>query len=142
MTFVSSKQNKDDMKRTVLFYLLLLLTGTVTAQGRFPKHQLGINAFRNPSIGIEYGYRQVSVHAGYYITAFTSGVTTQFVKTGVTYWFLPTDKKPIPSSFYAGVSYLRGLNRDYKNIDAFGAEAGFRWMAWSSAAPRRWMRRC
>ena len=67
---------------------------------------------------------------GYYVTNFESGVTTQFVKTGLTYWFLPVDKKEIPSSFYAGASYLRGLNRDYEDKNALGVEAGFRWMIW------------
>jgi len=116
------------MKKLILAAILL---GTFTAaysQKRFSKNELSVNAFRNPSIGLEYRYRHLSAHAGYYTTAFKAGEYTNFVKTGLTYWFLPVDKKDIPSSFYAGASYLRGLTRDYKNKDAIGVDAGFRWM--------------
>lgn len=118
------------MKHAIFFALLITLAGTVFSQNKFPENELSINAFRNPSIGLEYHRRQISVHAGYYTTAFESGKYTNFLKTGVTCWLLPVDKKDIPSSFYAGASYLRGLNRDYKNENAFAAEAGFRWMIW------------
>lgn len=118
------------MQKNLLLALCIILTKAALAQKSFPKNQLSINGFRNPSIGLEYQHKQVSVHAGYYITAFKSGETTQFIKTGATYWFLPVDDKEMPSSFYAGASYLRGLNRDYKNKNAFAAEAGFRWQIW------------
>lgn len=118
------------MQKNLLLALILLITSTAFAQSKFPKHQLSINGFRNPSIGVEYQQRNLSVHGGYYITNFTSGVTTEFLKTGLTYWFLPVDKKEIPSSFYAGASYLRGLTRDYKDKNAFAVEAGFRWSVW------------
>ena len=52
------------------------------------------------------------------------------MKAGLTYWFLPVGKKEIPSSFYAGASYLRGINLDYKNENAVAMEVGFRWMVW------------
>lgn len=39
-------------------------------------------------------------------------------------------QKEIPSSFYGGLSYLRGMTRDYKNENALGIEAGFRWYVW------------
>ncbi len=39
-------------------------------------------------------------------------------------------QKEHPSSFYAGASYLRGLNLEYKDQNALGLEAGFRWMIW------------
>ena len=68
--------------------------------------------------------------AGYYITNFTPNVTTKFAKTGLTYWFLPIGRRENPSSFYASVSYLRGLNRDYESQNAGAAEVGFRWMVW------------
>lgn len=109
---------------------MLVLTSIAFVQDKFPKNTLSINAFRNPSIGLEYQRKQVSVHAGYYITAFESGVTTKFLKMGITYWFLPVGKKEITSSFYAGASYLRGINLDYKNENALGIEAGFRWYVW------------
>ncbi|MFA0964377.1 hypothetical protein AB9P05_21405 [Roseivirga sp. BDSF3-8] len=89
-----------------------------------------MNAFRNPSIGLEYHRGQVSVHGGYYVTNFTSGKTTEFLKTGVSYWFLPFGKQEIPSSLYAGTSYLRGLTRDYKDENAVALEVGARFMVW------------
>jgi hypothetical protein len=64
------------------------------------------------------------------LTNFESGITTEFLKTGVTYWFLPVGKKEIPSSFYAGASYLRGLTRAYESKNAIAVEVGFRWMIW------------
>ncbi len=118
------------MTRVFFFALLLVPATTTFSQSRFSKNELSINGFRNPSIGLEYRHQQVSVHAGYYTTAFKSGTYTNFIKTGLTYWFLPVDKKEIPSSFYAGASYLRGLTRDYKDKNAVGIEAGFRWMIW------------
>jgi len=118
------------MKKNLLLASMLVLTSVAFAQDKFPKNTLSVNAFRNPSIGLEYQRKQVSVHAGYYITAFESGVTTKFLKAGLTYWFLPVGKKDIPSSFYAGASYLRGINLDYKNENALAMEAGFRWYVW------------
>jgi hypothetical protein len=118
------------MQKNLSLALMLFITGTAFAQSKFPKHQLSINGFRNPSIGLEYQQKNLSVHGGYYVTNFTSGVTTAFVKAGLTYCFLPVDEKEIPSSFYAGASYLRGLTRDYKNKNAVGVEAGFRWYVW------------
>ena len=118
------------MKKSTPAILFLLVVGTASAQSKFSKNELSINAFRNPSIGLEYRCSHISIHAGYYTTAFKSGVYTNFVKAGFTYWFLPVDNKEIPSSLYAGVSYLGGLTRDYKNTDAAGFESGFRWMAW------------
>jgi hypothetical protein len=118
------------MKKNLLLASMLVLTSVAFAQDKFPKNTLSVNAFRNPSIGLEYQRKQVSVHAGYYITAFESGVTTKFLKAGLTYWFLPVGKKEIPSSFYAGASYLRGINLDYKNENAVAMEVGFRWMVW------------
>ena len=118
------------MKQVMISVLLLTLAGTAFSQSKFPTNEFSINGFRNPSIGLEYHRYQVSVHAGYYTTAFKKGEYTNFIKTGVTYWFAPIDNKEIPSSFYAGAAYLRGLTRDYKNVNAVAVEAGFRWMIW------------
>lgn len=118
------------MKQLFFSALLLISTATIFAQSKFAPNELSVNAFRNPSIGLEFRHQHVSIHAGYYTTAFKSGEYTNFVKTGLTYWFLPVDKKEIPSSFYAGASYMRGLTRDYKNKNAAAVEAGFRWMIW------------
>ena len=117
------------MKQSILV-LLVLISAFAFSQSKFSKNELSINGFRNPSIGLEYRHQQISVHAGYYITAFEKGVTTNIFKAGVTAWFLPIGKKENPSSFYAGVSYLRGVNLDYKDENALGMEAGFRWMVW------------
>ena len=124
---------KKNTNISTLFCTALLVVAASTSafsQSRFSKNEFSINGFRNPSIGVEYRHQNVSVHAGYYITAFESGVTTKFIKTGATLWFLPVGKKQNPSSFYAGVSYLRGINLDYKDENALGMEAGFRWMIW------------
>ncbi len=118
------------MKHVIITALLLVSAGTAFSQSKFSKNELSINGFRNPSIGLEYRHQHVSVHAGYYTTAFKAGEYTNFIKTGLTYWFLPVDKKEISSSFYAGASYLRGLTRDYKQKNAVAVEAGFRWMIW------------
>lgn len=118
------------MKKIIFAALLIITANAANAQSKFSKQELSINGFRNPSIGLEYRYQHVSFHGGYYVTNFTQNTTSQFVKAGVTYWFLPVDKKEIPSSFYVGASYLRGLNRDYDGKNAVAAEAGFRWMIW------------
>lgn len=111
-------------------FVTATLSNAAFSQSRFSKQEFSINGFRNPSIGLEYRRHHLSFHAGYYVTNFESGITTKFLKTGVTAWFLPVGKKENPSSFYAGASYLRGINLDYKNENALGLEAGFRWMVW------------
>jgi hypothetical protein len=111
-------------------FLLLHCSFTANAQSRFPKNTLSLNAFRNPSIGLEYQRYNFSLHAGYYPTNFESGITTEFLKAGVSYWFLPFDSKELPSSLYVGASYLRGLTRDYQDQNAFALETGIRWYAW------------
>ncbi|HNP23459.1 MAG TPA: hypothetical protein PKM63_17885 [Panacibacter sp.] len=116
--------------KQVIIALFVLASTSAFAQKQFSKNEVSFNGFRNPSIGLEYRHQNISVHAGYYITAFEKGVTTKFIKTGATVWFCPVGKKANPSSFYAGASWLRGLNLDYKNENALGMEAGFRWMVW------------
>src|SRR5262249_15951771 len=98
------------------------------AQSRFSSKEFSINGYRNPSVGLEFRLRQVSLHAGYYPSNFKAGVTTDFFKAGTTVWFLPVGKKENPSSFYAAVDYLTGLSFDYKDKNALGMETGFRWM--------------
>lgn len=113
---------------------ILLLSGALAAQAqsgaRFSRHEISINGFRNPSIGLEYRYRFVSAHAGLYLTNFVAGETTRFIKTGATLWFLPIGKRTNPSSFYFQLSALRGLNRDYAQEYAVSPDLGFRWMVW------------
>ncbi|SOD79700.1 hypothetical protein [Spirosoma fluviale] len=115
--------------KLLVFGALLVMSGPLFAQ-RFSRNEVSINGFRNPSIGLEYRRSHVSVHAGYYPTNFTSGVTTSFVRTGLTYWFLPVGQRSNPSSFYASGSYVRGLDRDYEGKNGVMGEAGFRWMVW------------
>lgn len=110
--------------------LFVLITTQVIGQNRLSKQEFSINGFRNPSIGLEYRFGGVSMHAGYYPTAFESGENTSFFKAGASFWFLPVGKRENPSSFYAGASYLRGFNREYEDKNAVGVEAGFRWMIW------------
>lgn len=116
--------------KQVIIVLLVLVSTPAFSQKQLSQNEFSVNGFRNPSIGLEYRHQLVSVHAGYYITAFEKGITTKFFKAGATAWFLPVGKKENPSSFYAGASYLRGLNLDYKNENAVALEAGFRWMVW------------
>jgi hypothetical protein len=116
--------------KKIIFVLFVLVSTSAFSQSKFSKNEFSINGFRNPSIGLEYRHQNVSVHAGYYITAFETGVTTKFFKAGVTAWFLPVGKKENPSSFYAGASYLRGLNLAYEKENAVAIEAGYRWMVW------------
>lgn len=117
------------MKKHLFWALVLVLSQFASAQN-YPTNLLSVNAFRNPSIGVEFQRKQLSLHVGYYPTNFESGVTTEFFKTGLTYWFLATDNKEISSSFYSGLSYLRGTSRDYKDVNAVGVEAGYRWYIW------------
>ena len=117
--------------KSLILVLVFTATGFHTfSQNPFSSRELSINGFRNPSIGLEYRTGQISLHAGYYITVLEFGDTYSFIKTGFTFWALPVDHKPIPSSLYAGASYLRGFNFEYKNKNALGVEVGFRWMIW------------
>lgn len=104
------------------------------AQSAVRGHELMLNGFRAPSMGLEYRLGMVSVHAGAYPTIIDDeqlhgeGGTTWFAKAGLSLWFLPV---PIMgnerSSFYAGASYLN-------DFDARGwghsaqIEGGFRWV--------------
>ena len=116
--------------KKIIILSLIISSGNAFSQSKFSKNEISINGFRNPSIGAEYRHKHLSVHAGYYPTNFESGITTGFIRTGVTYWFLPVDKKENPSSFYSSLSYARGMSRDYKDQNAGIAEAGFRWMVY------------
>ncbi len=116
------------MKQFLLSGLLMMTLSVTLAQSKFSTHEISINGFRNPSVGAEYRYRHLSVHAGYYPTNFTSNTTTEFIRTGVTLWFLPISKKENPSSFYTSVSYARGMTRAYRSKNAIMSEVGFRWM--------------
>jgi hypothetical protein len=111
--------------------LLLVLTALTFSQDRFSKNEISLNGFRNPSIGAEYRYNQLSLHLGYYLTNFSSGSTTEFLRTGLSFWFLPIGRMENPSSFYSSLSYALGLSKEYKDKHSFIAEAGFRFMIWN-----------
>lgn len=125
------------MKTQWLVLLGMLVSLSAAAQSRFSTHELSVNAFRNPSIGAEYRYKRVSVHAGYYPTILNDNATTDagatnnttsFVRAGLTYWFLPVGQRRNPSSFYASASYVRGLDYEYTDRNGVMGEVGFRWM--------------
>lgn len=118
------------MKQMFFGICLLLVAPALSGQDRFTGQEFSLNGFRNPSIGLEFRHNRLSVHGGLYLTNFTSGETTRFAKVGGTFWFLPVGKKDHPSSFYLQLSYLRGLNRAYKDENAFSPDLGFRWMVW------------
>jgi hypothetical protein len=119
------------MKQLSILAAILILNLTGFSQSRFPKYQVSINGFRNPSIGAEFHFKQLSAHGGYYPTNFESSVTTEFLKAGLTYYFLPIGKKEIPSSFYGSLSFARGLTREYKQQNVAIGEVGFRWMIYA-----------
>ncbi len=117
--------------KTLCFIHFLFFAGLAAqAQSRFSNHEISINGFRNPSIGAEYRHKFISVHAGYYPTNFESNTTTEFIRTGLTFWFFPIGKRENPSSFYTSVSYARGRTREYENKNAIMPEIGFRWMVY------------
>jgi hypothetical protein len=116
------------MRKLSVALLLFATVTTTSAKDKFQSNELSINGFRNPSIGLEYRYHHVSVHSGYYVTNFESNITTEFIKTGVSYWFAPIGQKEHPSSFYGSLSFAGGTSREYRGNLAFISEVGFRWM--------------
>lgn len=120
---------KNKIQTLAVMTLISLTSVSVTAQ-KLSDREFSINGFRNPSVGVEYRFKSISIHAGYYTTAFASGEYTNFMKTGLTYWFLPVGKKENPSSFYSSLSFACGLNREYEEKNAAIGEVGFRWMVW------------
>jgi hypothetical protein len=97
--------------------------------------ELMINGFRTPSIGLEYRYRFLSVHAGAYTTIINEGESgfgagTWFFKAGLTLWFLPVRVFGTRrSSFYAGASFMQEISDDGWGSAVVG-EVGFRLVIW------------
>jgi len=82
-----------------------------------------IHAFRSPSTGLELRSGAWGVHGGLYTTILNSGgKSTEFLKTGVTYYFA----SPLGKRFevYNTVAYMRGLNRDYRRDSAIFVDQG------------------
>jgi hypothetical protein len=95
--------------------------------------ELMLNAFRAPSIGLEYRFGALSVHGGVYPTVIDDSPgndTSWFAKAGVGVWFLPIAMLGNErSSFYASLSYLREIGDDgWENAGQL--EAGFRLVVW------------
>jgi hypothetical protein len=140
----SFTQLKHPMKTLSVSILLIFLCLAASAQTSvssktkipFSKHELSLNGFRNPSIGMEYRYKRFSVHAGYYPTIISKNEqgkneTTSFIRTGISYWFLPVySTRHAPSSFYVSTSYVRGLDQDWKPKNGVLSEVGFKWVVW------------
>jgi hypothetical protein len=93
--------------------------------------ELMLNAFRSPSIGLEYRVAFLSLHVGAYPTIVNEGETmddgtTWFAKAGASAWFLPVHILGNErSSFYGGLSYVNDFGRDGWGHGA-QVEAGFR----------------
>jgi hypothetical protein len=95
---------------------------------------VGVNIFRNPSIGLELRDGPVSVHIGGYPTILSkdeagNSETTWFLKAGATLFVLPhiLYGREV-NELYLQASYLRGLNQGYEH--AFMADIGYRFMIW------------
>ena len=89
---------KKMTRLTFMISLLTLVSATAYSQSRFSKGEFSLNGFRNPSIGLEYRYHNISVHCGYYVTYFESGVTSKFIKAGLTAWLAPLIVAVAPSA--------------------------------------------
>ena len=50
------------MKQVFFTLFALLLSSVAFSQSRFSNNEISINGFRNPSIGVEYRHKQISVH--------------------------------------------------------------------------------
>jgi hypothetical protein len=112
----------------------LLVAIALAASSPAAADELNINAFRNPSIGLEYRRGAVAAHAGLYPTIISKdamGVneTSWFGRAGASYFLLPHSwYGQRPSEFYVSASYLRGLNLGHGN--AALVDVGYRWMVW------------
>jgi hypothetical protein len=99
-------------------------------------HELNINGFRAPSIGLEYRYSLVSIHTGAYTTIISKddrgrNEATWFIKSGATLYFLPISLyRQRPSEFYVSASHVYGFQNDWEGKHGFIAELGWRWMVW------------
>jgi len=97
-------------------------------------HELGVNVFRNPSMGLELRHGPGSVHVGGYSTILSKSAagdreTTWFLKAGATLFVLPhiLYRREV-NELYLQASYVRGLNRGHAH--GFMADVGYRFMIW------------
>lgn len=131
---------------TLLLSLLVSQTSPPAPQAEAPvappRTQVSVNAFRSPSIGVEVRQGFLSLHVGAFpliIDATPEGGarTTWFLKAGLTAYFLRYDLgSGRPSSLFASVSLVQGLNNDW-NVNTsvtrgtgVHGEVGVVWAAW------------
>ncbi len=130
------------MKLPLTFFTSLILMTQLQAQHPFSDHELSLNLFRNPSIGIEYRYKWISAHFGYYPTVISkddNGINenTNFIKAGFSVWYYRFGESENPSSLYSSFSWVYGMSDDFifkanpkfAGKNGFIAETGVRWMA-------------
>jgi hypothetical protein len=103
-------------------------------------HELALNFFRSPSIGLEYRWRALSVHAGAYPTIVEPGArgvsgTTWFLRAGarLDVWRVSLTSAG-PSALFVDASWVRGLGDGWK--DGLLTELGFRLRAWKGLEAR------
>jgi hypothetical protein len=116
----------------------MLLCSVAQAQvqpSKLTGNEVSINGFRNPSIGLELRHNQFSVHAGYYTTIHSSEGKAQdhsnnFLKAGLSVWYLPFGKAETPSALYSSASWLLGIDQEYKGQQAVMIETGARLHIW------------
>lgn len=118
------------MKQLSQILGLCLILNTVQAKAA----DLYLNLFRNPSIGPELKWTNLSIHTGYYTTILSQDekgkyVSTEFVRTGITLW--PTQY------LYVSASHLYGVTRDWQNKHGGIYEAGLQALVWSDRVALR-----
>ncbi|TGL21199.1 hypothetical protein EHQ47_10470 [Leptospira bourretii] len=122
-----------------LIFIIVLIQHPIFGNTKLSKEEYSVNFFRAPSIGGEYRKDQFSIHGGYYLTSFDPGITTEFYKVGIGYWFFLAKLNASveqPSSFYIYLSYGKGVNLEYKNKDTIMYELGYRLMLWKGLSFR------
>jgi hypothetical protein len=100
----------------------------------YREQEINVNAFRSPSMGVEYKAGFASVHVGMYPTViskdqFGHNRTTWFFKAGFTFYPYPVSiLEQRPSSPYFSIAYVRGLQHGFRN--GVMTDVGFRWIAY------------
>jgi hypothetical protein len=103
------------------FALALSLASSASAQesqqgpAASPEGGLYLTAFRSPATGLEYRTGRFAIHAGYYVTILktgeqTKGESTNFVRTGASFYLRPTGWTP-----YVSPSLVLSLDENWDN---------------------------
>lgn len=115
------------MKTTALLLSAALAALSLVPASASSEPRLYVNGFRAPSIGLEYQRKAWSFHGGMYCTVVSKdddgdNETTWFVRGGAAWW---------PWRFaFVDVSYLYGLNHDYRNDQALMVNPGLQGVFW------------